>query len=130
MREAPGEMSVSEREKMRKRSVRTSLWTCFCNIPLEVPDLVTPLGNDPQSVLEEGDDDHEPADGGEVWFEWLRVNLNIFLGHPRIRANFLERVVWVGCPVSSGGACVAHAVRVCTHFGAVAASVWACDANA
>ncbi len=35
----------------------------YCE-PLEIPELVTPLGDDAECVLEEGDYNHETSNGG------------------------------------------------------------------
>jgi hypothetical protein len=41
-------------------------WQRTVSVVAEIEQLVAPLRHDPQSVLEEGDDDEEPADRGKV----------------------------------------------------------------
>jgi hypothetical protein len=79
---------------------------------LEVPKLVTPLGENAEGVLKEGDDDHEAADSGEMGLERLRVDFDMVLNLLSDGANLLERVVWVGGAVASGWARVCEAMWV------------------
>lgn len=48
---------------------------------MQVPQLIAPLGQDPQSVLDERHDDQEPSQSGDIRLDRLRISLH-HIFHP------------------------------------------------
>jgi len=63
---------------------------------LQIPKLVTPLRQDPQRVLEKGDDDKKAADSRQVGLQRLRVDRGVVLDLLAECLQFFHGVVGVG----------------------------------
>ena len=62
---------------------------------LQVPVLITPLSDDAEGVLEEGDDDEETPNCREMGAEGLGVNVDPVFYFGRVCPDFLNWIVWV-----------------------------------
>ena len=65
------------------------------NSLLKIPQLVAPLRDNTDGVLDECHDDQEAADRGQMGLQGLRVYFYVVLDLFPELANFFERVVWV-----------------------------------
>jgi len=70
---------------------------------LQIPELVTPLCDDPERILQEGDDYQKATDCWEMRSERLRIYLHIIFDLLRVVTKSFDRVLWVGGPVSRRG---------------------------
>lgn len=93
------------------------------NEPLEVPELVAPLRDDAQGILEERYNNEEPANCWQVRFQRLCVDVNVVLNGVGKGSELFDWFVGVGCPVTRGRAGVGEAVGV----GLVASRGWPSD---
>jgi hypothetical protein len=89
---------------------------------LKIPDLVAPLGDDSQRILQEGDDDEKPANRRQVGSQRLRVNVNVLLDRPPERLDFFHGIIGVGSSVTLRWARVGESVRVWGVAGRLGAS--------
>jgi len=84
-------------------------------MPLQIPNLVTPLGENPQRVFQKGDYNEETTDGREVGTERLRVDLNEILDLGGDGTNLRNGVV----RGAIGGSVATSLVRGRTNVGGV-----------
>lgn len=73
------------------------------NALLEIPVLVTPLGENSERVFKKSDDDEETANGRQVRLQGLGIDIGHIFNFGAICTDLLEEVVWV----SRGGRLVA-----------------------
>ena len=93
------------------------------NALLQEPNLVAPLGQDSQRVLQKGDDNQETTNCRQMRFQRLRVNLNVVLDLFANGAKLLDRVVGIGSSVSGRRTRVGQAVWVRAEIGLRASDV-------
>ena len=79
---------------------------------LEVPELVAPLRNNAQRVLEEGHNDQEATNGRQMGLQGLRVDVDVVLHLAGERTEFLNWVVRVSSPVACRRSRVGETMRV------------------
>ena len=71
-------------------------------LPLEVPNLVSPLCHDTQRVLQERPHDQKATNGGKVGLKGLRVDVDVVLNGASENAKLFEGVIGIGCSVTGG----------------------------
>lgn len=72
------------------------------NALLKVPELIAPLRQDAQRVLEKGDNNKEAANCGQVGLQRLGVDLNIVFDLLAERLQLFQGVIGVGRSVTGG----------------------------
>lgn len=72
--------------------------------PVQIPELVRPLGHNSQRILQESDDDEESANSRQIRLEWLCPDLDVIFDLASDCLELFEGVVWVGGPVARRGA--------------------------
>ena len=82
------------------------------NVLLQVPNLVTPLSENPQRVLEKSNHDQETTNHRQVRFQRLRVDFDIILDCFAESFDLLERVIWIRCSISRRRARIGKTVWV------------------
>jgi len=70
---------------------------------VQIPELVTPLCDNPKGILEESDDDEEATEGREVRPERLGINLDVVFDLLCIIAKLFDGVFWVCGSIARGG---------------------------
>ena len=90
---------------------------------MQIPELITPLREDPERILEESDDDEEATDCREMRPQRLRIYLGVVFDLLSIVAKLFDRVFWVGGPVAGRRARITDAVRIRT----ITNALWASD---
>ena len=93
------------------------------HVLVQIPELITPLREDPERILEESDDDEEATDCREVGPQRLRIYLDIVLDLLSIVAKFFDRIFWVGRPVAGRRPRITDPVRIRT----ITNTLWAGD---
>ena len=89
---------------------------------MQIPELITPLRDDPERILEESDDDEEATNCREMGPQRLRIYLDIVFNLLSIVAKLFDRVFWVGGPVSGRRTSITDPVRIRTITNALLAS--------
>jgi hypothetical protein len=90
---------------------------------VQIPELIAPLRDNPERILEEGDDYEEATDCWEMGPQRLRINLHVVFDLLSIIAKFVNRVFWVGGPVSGRGSRITNSMRIRT----ITSALWASD---
>jgi len=70
---------------------------------VQIPELVTPLRDNPKGILEEGNNDEEATEGREVGPKRLRINLDVVFDLLCIIAKLFDGIIWVCSSVTRGG---------------------------
>jgi len=79
---------------------------------VQIPELITPLRDDPERILEESDDDEEATDCWKMGPQRLRIYIDVVFDLLSIVAKFFDRVFWVGGPVAGRRPRIANPVRI------------------
>jgi hypothetical protein len=90
---------------------------------VQIPELVTPLRDNPERILQKGDYDEEAADCGEVGSKRLRIYLHVVFDLLRVVTKFFDWMFWVCGPVAYRRPRVTNPMRI----RAVADALWAGD---
>lgn len=98
MRNAPWKVSVSENTNLF--SFVTQL-TPNPSSPLQIPDLVIPLGHNSQGILQESHNNQETTNGRQMGFQGLRVDCDIVFDSLAESSQFFDRVVGIRGSVAS-----------------------------
>jgi len=93
---------------------------------VQIPELVTPLCDDPERILKKSDDDEEATNCWEIGPEGLRVYLHVVLDLLRIVAKLFDRVFWLCGSVAGRGPGITNPMRI----RAVTDALWASDTYA
>jgi hypothetical protein len=90
---------------------------------VQIPELITPLRDDPERILQESDDDEEATNCREMGPQRLRIYLDVVFDLLSIVAKLFDRVFWVGGPVAGRRPRITDPVRIRT----ITNALWASD---
>ena len=91
------------------------------HVLMQIPELVSPLRDNPERVLQESDYDEEAADCREMGPKGLRVYFHVVFDLFRVVAELFDRDFWVGGPVACRRLRITNPMRI----RAVADALWA-----
>lgn len=120
MRETPREMTVPEETTQSVPYQRRTDELARYSL-LQVPQLVAPLSNNSQRILQERHNNKKTPNCWQMGFQRLRIDLDVVFNLFANSANLLEWIVRVGSPVTRGWPRIGQAMGVY----AVGACLWA-----
>ena len=88
---------------------------------MQIPELVTPLRDNPEGILQKGDYDEEATNCWEVGSQRLRIYLHVVFDLLRVVTKFIDWIFWVCGPVACRRSRITDPMRI----RAVADALWA-----